>query len=125
MVKRSSSVWTTRAWTYQEALFSRRLPELKEFQVEFRSEFGTFCEDTNEDEIQAQGACVPFIFAELKANVNFRAYAAHVDEYSKRGLTFNSDSINPFAGILSYLEPLFRGEFLFRLPITKMKNVLL
>src|SRR5436305_367957 len=47
------SKWLTRAWTYQEALFSRMVLVFTDKQVFFRCESHLFCEDTHLDKVSA------------------------------------------------------------------------
>lgn len=76
-----TSVWSTRGWTYQEGLLSRlRLVFTDDWAILQRRE---------EDRVRVSSG----IFA-------------HINEYTRRNLTYPSDSLNAFRGVLRAYERL-------------------
>jgi len=112
-----SSVRNSRAWTYQERTLSKRLLFISEAQMYFRCMHGdTFVEDVaGEDSPQGLSPPNPQIRG-MEATNNFEMYALAVEDYSHRNLSFNEDALDAVTGVLSYLRPRFRSEFLFGLP---------
>jgi len=96
------SRWSTRGWTYQEGLLSRRRLVFTEFQVYFQ------CMETHHWE----GLDLPLRPPEIKRMGFYRVFpedgigshsgdiAKRLNEYASRQLTFDSDSLNAFLGIL-------------------------
>lgn len=56
------SIWRTRAWTFQEEQFSRRILFFTKYQVHFRCQNSTYCEDRFEDCTNVQGGYVEGAF---------------------------------------------------------------
>lgn len=76
-----TSVWSTRGWTYQEGLLSRR-------RLIFTDDWAIL-QYRGEDRVRASSG----IFA-------------HINEYTRRDLTYPSDSLNAFLGVLRAYERL-------------------
>lgn len=76
-----TSTWSTRGWTYQEALLSRR-------RLIFTDDWAIL-QYRGEDRVRASSG----IFA-------------HINEYTRRNLTYPSDSLNAFLGVLKAYEQL-------------------
>jgi Heterokaryon incompatibility protein (HET) len=90
------SKWITRAWTYQEALCSKRLLVFTEEQVYFE------CATTNLSET------ADYDPKSEKSNISLGTQRArepwtvlnHISDYSKRALTYDSDALNGMLGVL-------------------------
>lgn len=76
-----TSIWSTRGWTYQEGLLSRR-------RLIFTDDWAIL-QYRGEDRVRASSG----IFA-------------HINEYTRRNLTYPSDSLNAFLGVLRAYERL-------------------
>lgn len=76
-----TSAWSTRGWTYQEGLLSRR-------RLIFTDDWAIL-QHREEDRVRASSG----IFA-------------HINEYTRRHLTYPSDSLNAFRGVLRAYERL-------------------
>lgn len=106
--------WSSRGWTLQEEVFSRRILALEEGGgatwvcfggqwtegVEFASEVE---EGLGEGGFKLGPVTWPSI----------RAFAALAEEYATRDLTYASDTVNAFAGILTPMGQWFPGGLLF------------
>jgi hypothetical protein len=123
-----SSIWNTRAWTYQESVLSRRLLIISNDQMYFTCRHGhTFCEDTDfesTDKPATIGERDGHIYG-MAGKTNFEVYAGAVEGYTSRNITYHEDALKAFTGVLSYLETAFRGTFLFGLPDTELDQALL
>ncbi|KAH7346243.1 heterokaryon incompatibility protein-domain-containing protein [Rhexocercosporidium sp. MPI-PUGE-AT-0058] len=122
--------WLTRAWTYQEHLFSSR-----------RLVFG--CDRTlwickqaiwSEDIDHINGpmrACYPLksrveeLLLHSKPWPSLSNYLCIVNNYNKRKLTFPEDVAAAFSGIMASLRPQFPAGFMFGLPETFFDAALL
>ncbi|PYI08670.1 HET-domain-containing protein [Aspergillus sclerotiicarbonarius CBS 121057] len=108
------STWITRGWTFQEVILSRRCLFFTDFQVYFMCSEATHCESTiiSQPLIQTNPNNVldPDRFTHLGAG--HAAYYSwmpprpwefrtHLTHYSSRNLTYESDAINAFRGILA------------------------
>lgn len=131
-----SSVWNSRAWTYQEWKLSRRLLLFAEEQISWKCDHVSCWEDEFEsdfrlDEIEpgSAGRALDRDYdpdrLPLKGHTNFGTYARAVEGFSVRGLSFESDVLNAFAGITNYLRPIMRGGYVYGLPETELDEVLL
>ena len=135
-----TSRWDTRAWTYQEALLSKRKLYFTECQVYFQCCCSVFCEDTIGE------GCSPSSYVFVGTNLynlggpynstaraNFgtdhlrktpylnpdRAvfdYKNHVYMYTSRRMSDPSDCLHAFYGIQNVLEYTMGTEFLHGLP---------
>lgn len=107
-------VWTTRGWTFQEGLLSRRLLIFTEEQAYWQCSTATWCEDSCWEVAHISDA--PRIRREALADVDVanlwrpeverfeKNYRAIVQRYSERQLTNQQDGLAAFAGIASALE---------------------
>jgi len=103
------SVWTTRGWTYQEATLSRRCLFFTNIQVYFVCGGMTCCEavhgratgDNNSESSKAESVLSADIFGDTQPGPELRKFADHVKHYTCRDLTFDSDVLDAFRGILS------------------------
>ncbi|KAI0426892.1 heterokaryon incompatibility protein-domain-containing protein [Xylaria sp. FL1042] len=91
------SRWATRGWTYQEAVLSTRRLVFTDDQLYFEcNSMGIY------ESIQTTRVPIsrhpPFEFR------NFTTYTRCAEQYSKRILRFDSDSLNAFGGIIRRLE---------------------
>jgi hypothetical protein len=110
----SDSIWGHRAWTYQEAVLSRRCLFFTEYQVYLA------CPRISQSEavtiqthhLQALGnsplaqlnMTEPFWFRRLPGNKDqsaFRQLANHIAEYNRRSLTYETDRMNALRGLLA------------------------
>ncbi|XPS68306.1 hypothetical protein M3J09_000597 [Ascochyta lentis] len=93
------SKWATRAWTYQERLFSRRRLTFTNEQVIFECNTSDyFCESLNVDPHRyANGDRINSfnLFSDDRGD----KYMDHITAYSKRELTHDSDVLNGLQGV--------------------------
>lgn len=144
------SRWSTRAWTYEEGLLSRRILYFTEDQVYFQCSCSIFCED-------GVGENSP-IFARVFRASNLwnmgspytsdpgngyygsfhlqRAkyadpreamldYHTRVEDYTVRDLTYHSDILNAFKGIEAVMKRSMSTEFWYGLPESRLDTALL
>ncbi|KAK3294458.1 heterokaryon incompatibility protein-domain-containing protein [Chaetomium fimeti] len=108
--------WSTRAWTFQEAFFSRRLlvcnGTVSWVCRSFRSEEWVACEHG------AKGTAheTPGFISDVPDWPDMKQFGRLVLEYAKRDLTFDDDVLAAFAGAAAVLSQSFRPGFHFGLP---------
>ncbi|EXJ68969.1 uncharacterized protein A1O5_07904 [Cladophialophora psammophila CBS 110553] len=115
-----NSIWTTRGWTFQEAALSHRMLVFSTLGLYFE------CQDQlwNIDESSLETTALPkgenewdFLYAPSGSELH--AYYSAVEGYSKRNLTYQSDVLNAFQGIMKTFSATLDGqnnEFYFGLP---------
>ena len=121
------STWSTRGWTYQERVLSRRLLSFTHSQAYFHCDLGCECREdmhplitgktTSGDDGLANSFNIGYEL-DFRWDDLFTIYASGVARYTQRNLTMPGDAVNAFAGILGRLTGPFRGPFLFGLPVT-------
>jgi len=105
------SRWASRGWTYQEAVLSRRCLFFTSDQVYFVCQTSLHCEAVAQSSLylpdetrQALGPGIMSISSQpscgLEGDTEHIIYR-HIREYSGRSLTFDSDALNAFRGIIS------------------------
>lgn len=121
------SPWNSRAWTFQEAILSKRLLILTEHGTFFQCNAALWWEDTydntpsqnadNFDRIRTPHHVNPFWKDALPSNPDFQSYAELVQDYTRRSMTKHTDSLNAFAGLGRALEKSFGTTFFKGLPL--------
>jgi hypothetical protein len=124
-----TSVWEHRAWTFQEALFSRRTLRFKDNEVRWDCDSTSYTEDQITDlegcrvrDIQIESVVEPWYSALDPKWIFTRPYPNFYDyidlewRYRMRDLTYASDALAAFAGIESLLQFSFPRGFLCGLP---------
>lgn len=106
----SNAKWTTRGWTYQEAILSRRCFFFTEDQVYFACRSSIRCETVVQclPNHPVGGEALSASIMKIEAQKNRRLFELHksalsedISEYTSRSLTYESDALNAFRGILS------------------------
>jgi len=94
------SPWNTRAWTYQEGETASKILYFTDYGVYYR------CRHENKLRVKSEG---PAEVASLFTNDG--NYLDRIESYTKRNMTYPSDILNAFAGILHgmYGEDTFYG----------------
>lgn len=114
------SMWNTRAWTFQEGLFSRKKLFFSESQVHWCCPKAYHSEDYSPVFEVDSG-----IFRDMSVmeqsigndpRERFHIYESLVKRYSNRDMTYHSDSLHAFAGALSALKDAFEWKFTSALP---------
>ena len=105
------SSWVTRAWTYQEAVLSRRCIIFTDEQVYFLCRGGTACESIATSVVSGMQSLGSRSFMSYAFTTNFMEasprllalweFFMNLHHYKNRILRFESDSINAFQGILA------------------------
>jgi hypothetical protein len=120
------SAWRTRAWTYQEEQFSRRLLFFSDQQAYFRCQAATHCEDRYEESkmtVMMQQGTVrmrlpidnsPFL------SFAFSMWRHLVENFSTREFTFDIDRYNAFAGLESELAVYMEYPCIVGMPIENL-----
>jgi Heterokaryon incompatibility protein (HET) len=106
-----SSVWSTRAWTYQEVLLSLRCLVITKYQFFFVCALGTVCEvfpDLGCEQVRSASPwdrnymnptmLLPSNPRDGDAQTRLEV---HFNEYKRRDLSYQLDALNAFCGILA------------------------
>ena len=96
------ALWHTRGWTYQEAVLARRLLYFTNVQAFFQCRRLTCHEDAYHSETERDKLTSYELAAEID-NSQFRAFARHLEEYTSRRLSYQSDVYNGITGIMKAL----------------------
>lgn len=96
------SVYSTRAWTYQEEVFSRRLLYFSNDQVYFRCLKSTYSEDMHEDDPSFPYGRTGQLYG-LYPYTEFSWWQKTVTEYSTRDYSSEKDRHEAFEGIANEL----------------------
>lgn len=124
-----NSPWASRAWTFQEALFSRRMLVFNGL-VSWVCSLTQYFEEielppTWADYAQSTGLRAAFLSGaeRLRREMfswndlpNLHCWRELVVMYQRRYMTYDSDVLNAFAGVTSVLRPGFPGGFFYGLP---------
>ena len=107
----SSSTWVTRGWTYQEAILSRRCIFFTKDQVYFACKTHLRSEAVEQLPIEHNDTTSETLAPKLMnyaEQFHFEMvdrgkpyFHEHIKEYTRRSLTFDSDGLNAFNGIIS------------------------
>ncbi|KAI1329928.1 heterokaryon incompatibility protein-domain-containing protein [Xylariaceae sp. FL0255] len=119
----TNSHWASRGWTYQEAILSRRRLVFTENQLYFECNSMSCCEsfsidmDKKSSEIDPNSLPLtqPSLFSLKQLHSpgasgqsarlsNFFTYVNCTEEYSRRKLSYDRDSLTAFSGIIRMLE---------------------
>lgn len=132
------SMWNARAWTYQEWKLSRRVLLLADEQISFKCDHVSCWEDEIEPNFRSSETNPGFEARSwaldrdyspdrlpLKGQISFRMYGQAVKAYTPRSLSFDSDALNAFSGMMNYLRPIMRGGYAYGLPETELDQALL
>lgn len=115
------SPWESRAWTFQEALFSRRV-------MIFNGTVSWFCraavweehvndptEDVAYSSVANPATLVPFA-VRSPTWPDLNRWAELVEQFNTRKLTFDKDAMDAFAGLRSIFDGQFSGGILWGIP---------
>lgn len=115
----TDSCWATRGWTYQEAILSRRRLVFTDDQLYFECNSMNCCESfdiSSGGRLHGTNPCIqPFLFSlkqltTVEVSVkdarlsNLFTYIHCAEQYSRRTLSFDHDSLAAFSGIIRMLE---------------------
>ncbi|KAI2464148.1 HET-domain-containing protein [Annulohypoxylon bovei var. microspora] len=108
-VARNQTIWNTRGWTFQEALFSRR-------RINFENDWIRWeCQHATWEESGDGGGSSPRIFAKAVPDVG--QLSTITMTYNIKDLTFPEDALFAFSGIASALSNTYYGGFISGLPV--------
>lgn len=116
MVNRSA--WSTRGWTFQERLLSRRILYITEFESYFTCCRAAYHERLGQDmqyyseEVGIWDRTIGAVHEIRSA----RTYNECIERYTSLNLSFMSDILNAFAGISNVVSTQLGTELLFGLP---------
>nr|RBR00794.1 hypothetical protein FVER53263_11037 [Fusarium verticillioides] len=110
-----ASKWSTRGWTYQEAVFSRRCVIFTDDQVFYQCGSMTCAEELIHDFESCERVVFPIferiLYEDSDSGVylpSSRRFMTNLEAYSKRELTYDSDVLRAMEGIFGFyaqLEP--------------------
>ncbi|KAF4986249.1 hypothetical protein FDECE_16050 [Fusarium decemcellulare] len=115
-----SSTWSTRGWTLQEEILAKKRLYFSDSQAywqcskSYHSEDGG--EETNVGKLSSRSMNALELDVGDDPRQRFNVYESLVKQYTGRTLTFPSDSLNAFVGILSALRESFGWRFVSALP---------
>ena len=119
------SVWASRGWTFQEAVFSRRLL-IFEGTVSWVCGRCLWLERANDSPSVDQSIVWPAerrhigypmgMMSTMSSMPSLRLWGQLVEDYSARNLTFDGDIVRAFAGATEVLRPTFPGGVLHGTP---------
>jgi len=125
----NSSVWNTRAWTFQERLLSKRCLIFTEGRVFFQCRSATMSEDLVSESHGVGWSldlakALPQILHELKRRP-IRVYMNCMSRYSERQLTQAKDILAAFNGVSNLISGVMQAPFIFGLPSSHFDLALL
>ena len=139
-----NSHWNTRAWTYQERFLSKRCLTFTDSQVFFQCQRILWCEDVaaEQEKIIDYHQMEDYLPVDWSSERNHHMWKLHyalhvyktnnwveylrtVEEYTPRMLSFDSDILAAFAGMIKVLSSMFRSRFLYGLPESLFDSALL
>ena len=121
-----SSRWSTRAWTYQEHILSRRLLVITEYQAYLSCGHATFSEDVGgRQDTSGTFGLVGGHYHHAGKEDNYFLYKTFVENFTQRDIRYANDLMNAFAGISRILEHRFRSTLCFGIPQTALDFLLL
>ena len=109
--------WSTRGWTFQEQVFTRRCFIFRGETIIFKCQKCTWQEGTVKPILHDAGS---YSSATTKLTIhrwpNMLYFKGLLEEFCKRELTYPCDSLEAFGGVLAALDASFPGGFLHGLP---------
>jgi heterokaryon incompatibility protein (HET) len=102
-----NSPWNFRGWTFQEAFLSSRCIAFMDEQVYFQCSRTRLCEAMShlkEDTGSFKTVFPRSLFEHRTGEVHYTDFRGLVSEYTARNLTYDSDILNAFKGVLKALE---------------------
>lgn len=115
--------WSSRAWTFQEAMCSRRLLYFADNTVRWCCRQTRWSEESDADDCVAAYADVEqdqlrLTSPQLSAHKLpvLGEYEALINSYNTRKLTYDEDALNAFAGVATKLGEKFKGGLISGLP---------
>ncbi|KAF3804279.1 hypothetical protein GCG54_00000630 [Colletotrichum gloeosporioides] len=122
-----NSKWKTRAWTFQEAVFSRNRIYLTDYQVYWvcssrrASESGTAYSHRN---VRLWDNSSTSLLSRSVDMSRRDFYESLVKEVSNRNLSYHSDSLSAFAGLLSKMGEMYGWSFVSAIPESNFESFL-
>jgi hypothetical protein len=144
-----TSEYETRGWTFQERVLSKRCLYFSKHQIYFTCGLGTWSEsdplgDSTGAPVYPQTMAEVYpedyfldylnplsyvlpgnLSAQDRRNTTFTAYKHLVSAYTKRHLSYTSDILNAFSGVLAALEQPWNTQFIYGIPEAHFDNALL
>lgn len=121
------SAWSSRGWTFQEQIFSRRLIVMSQANAIWECHCSVWFEDDDADGKERCTADTHVVADGFSFNVNpkFYEYKLHAVRINNSALTFPEDIMDSFAGVLTVLSKTFTGGFWCCLPVLFLDRALL
>ncbi|KAI0543817.1 heterokaryon incompatibility protein-domain-containing protein [Xylaria curta] len=123
----SISPWASRAWTYQEQHFSKFKLILVGDRAFYQCPSANWCEDVTEYVRKDRKS-------RISSNINYASgwpfdavsnYSDHVEQYTRRQLSFPDDILNAFSGFIQEHSRAHHTEFCWGLPKRDFTSALL
>jgi hypothetical protein len=140
----SISMWEKRAWTFQEQLFSKRMLIFRKKQLYWHCRSATWAEEkilevkgipTILESVHQMIKRVPYLPRNLNeqnsqsletiGDKEYHLYTQFVGAYTSRQLSYPSDALNAFAGVIRALSLLGKDEFIWGLPKSSFADALM
>ncbi|KAH8722791.1 heterokaryon incompatibility protein-domain-containing protein [Phaeosphaeriaceae sp. PMI808] len=113
------SRWHSRAWTFQEYLFSKRRVVFQGDTVNWECLYDAWHEQqhvSEENIMKPPDSSAPLTGFKITLWPDMLRFARLVAVFNIRDLTFPEDALDAFAGVLSHLSRTFQGGFISGLP---------
>lgn len=114
------AAWSSRGWTFQEQIFSRRLIVMDKALVAWDCHCAVWFEDdaATGDEVCAANTDVVAEGFSFHQTPTFADYKEHASQFNMRLFTYPEDAMDAFAGIVAVLSTSsFKGGFCCCLPV--------
>lgn len=120
-----SSLWNTRGWTFQEKYLSATCIVITDWQAYLTCAFGLVQEDMHPPHKDRSVRSDPLLRVHADGVKRMDDYQDVVEMYTRRGLSFQSDILNAFAGLANVISSHLGSSMLFGMPETGVQEALL